>query len=216
MNLIWIAAMYNKIFGKQYQRKSDASGKEYDQFKILEERDKLGDAQTFLIGSSIIARWCVCQEVETSIWNVRLGIEGFDTFDLVANTKYLERLRSTDTLICYCGSNDFFGGRDTSTSIQNLRDVFGACQCKIIYLNVIKSPLMIKYFAKNEMIDEFNRNVETLYNAQLQSISTISIDDELKAKDYVWDGVHLKKSGYDKLKKIISTKIQSMTSTSPT
>ena len=202
MDLGWIAAAYNRTFGKQRRRNS--SGTDTSQLKI----QKSGACETsrvFIIGSSIIARWKNCKLNATLI-----GVEGIDTFDLKASMNhFVESLNSDDTLMCYCGSNDFLRGRNIQTSIQNLIDVFQQCGCNIIYLKVIKSPLLIKHnFATKEKVDAFNEKIASYLQTRWDKSGAITIDEQLDPNmDYMWDAIHLKQSGYRKIEQILSSKL---------
>ena len=198
MHLEWVAAMYNKAFGKQRRRTAQS----HPQLQIVRNIDN--DPQKIIIGSSIIARWRKhgCKISTAQI----IGIEGLDTFDLMASKSFLLKspLKTNDVIMVYCGSNDFFRNRPIKVSIKNLTSVFNGLNCNIIYLKVIKSPLM-RYFATDGEIDEFNNTIEQylLQDPKKCLHRAIAIDTDLIREDYVWDGVHLSNSGYRKIEKAI-------------
>ena len=196
MSLPFFSAAYHQVVGRPLRKFAKSMKVDYPALKL--ECPTTGSVSCiFIIGSSVIARW----PTPNTLPAIFRGIEGLDTYDLVANINSIyTKLDTNDVLMCYCGSNDFFDNLDTTRSINNLIAVFEVCKCKIVYLKVIYSPRM-RYFVSRKTINAFNTQIESYLCSRNDCSMAVTLD--LQRRDFGWDGVHLSKQGYETLEDII-------------
>jgi len=160
----------------------------------------------FAIGGSVIARW-----KPQYLHDVRvMGVEGLDTSTLLFNApRILPFLLRDDILLCYCGSNDFFDGRRVEHTKARLISFLSNCNCHVVYINIIKSPVM-RHTAKSSVIDAFNSTIHAFLSAKPNESFCISVDDEMRRSDFVFDGIHLSESGYAKFEDRVVKKTEEL------
>jgi len=197
----WVTATVLKVFVRPRRRRYKHRVM-YPQLSIVPREFY---PTMFAIGGSIIARW----RPSSLLHDVRImGVEGLDSSTLLMNAqRILPFLLCDDILLCYCGSNDFFDGRRVQDTMSRLISFFTNCHCHIVYINVIKSPVM-RHMATPKVLDAFNLAIHTLLTGKRMTSFCISVDDDMQRADFVLDGIHLSESGYAKFEHQIAKKTE--------
>jgi hypothetical protein len=156
---------------------------------------------SMLIGSSVAARWPKDLLPQTML---NVGLDGMKLSDL-NNSRY--SIASFENhIVIYCGSNDFLFDRDQHQMLIDIGNVFGCCKGRITYIGVMKSP-WIGFFATVSQISHFNHQVNERLIARKDGSKVLYVDDCIDEDDFMMDGIHLKRSGYEKLTTKLLTEI---------
>tara|TARA_B110000008_G_C16872653_1_gene525458 strand:- start:453 stop:1094 length:642 start_codon:yes stop_codon:yes gene_type:complete len=186
-------SMYQKLIGKRIPQKLSLPA--VDDSNIFS--DMYIQTLIVFVGSSIIRRWSFDH---SNFKYLNRGVDSLRVENLKSESNIEELKNINAKIVCfYCGSNDFLNQRNTEDILSDSIYVLDNIKCPILYISVIKNPLLHRIMKDFSTLDEFNNNIQEYLNTRRDSSKFMSTDDLFTDDDFKWDGVHLKKTGYKKL-----------------